>query len=251
MKPTKTRIDSLLVERGIAENISQAQALIMSGMVLQDEKPLTKSGLMVSSNANIRLKNPKGHSWVSRGAIKLEHALKEYNINPSGMIAVDIGCSTGGFTDVLLHNGAAKVYAVDVGYGELAWKLRNDPRVVLLERTNARYLTVKEIPESPDIIVCDASFISLKTVLPATMALAKNGTLMAALIKPQFEVAQDEVGEKGVVRDESLHLRVCDEIRQWLTNFGGWEVIGITTSPIKGPEGNIEFLIHARFTGNA
>lgn len=246
MKVSKIRIDEFLVKHGYAENINAARSLVMSGMVLHDEKPLTKAGSAIPENANIRVKNPKGHSWVSRGAIKLEHALKEYSINPTGMVAVDVGCSTGGFTDVLLHYGAARVYAVDVGYGELAWKLRNDERVILLERTNARYLTAEQIPENPDIIVCDASFISLKTVLPASMALAKNGTILVALIKPQFEVAQHEVGEKGVVSDPALHTRVCDEIKEWLNNQPGWEVLGITPSPIKGPEGNTEFLAYGR-----
>ena len=245
MKLEKIRIDALLVKLGLAQSIAQAQGLIMSGMVLKDEKPLTKAGETVAIDANIRVKNPKGHNWVSRGAIKLEHAIREYSINPAGMVAVDIGCSTGGFTDVLLHYGAERVYAVDVGYGEFAWKLRGDARIVLLERTNARYLTSEHIPESPDIIVCDASFISLKTVLPAPLKLAKTGTILVALIKPQFEVAQEDVGEKGVVRDAVLHQMVCDDIKEWLSNFGGWEVLGITTSPIKGPEGNIEFLIYA------
>ena len=245
-KQKKIRIDELLLERGMAADITKARALIMSGMVLHDEKPITKNGLPVPLDANIRVKNPKGHSWVSRGAIKLERALKEYKIDPTGLVAADIGASTGGFTDVLLHYGAKKVYAVDVAYGELAWKLRNDDRVVLLERTNARNLTAKEIPEVPDIIVCDASFIGLKTVLPAVMGLAKQGTMLVALIKPQFEVASHEVGDKGVVSDPALHERVCHETKEWLDRLPNWEVEGITKSPIKGPEGNIEFLIFAK-----
>lgn len=248
MKPKKIRIDELVLLQGHAATIEQARALVMSGSVLHNEKPITKPGIAIASDASLRIKNAKGHDWVSRGAIKLEHGLKEYNIKPEGMVAVDIGASTGGFTDVLLHFGAKKVYSVDVGYGELAWKLRNDPRVVLLERTNARHLTAEHISESPDIIVCDASFISLKTVLPASLALAKNGTILVALIKPQFEVHQDEVGEKGVVRDEALHKRVCLEIEEWLNGREGWKVHGITTSPIKGPEGNIEFLIYATYS---
>ncbi len=245
-KPKKIRADEFLLINSLAENIEQARALIMSGLVLYDEKPITKPGISINQDAKVRIKNPKGHSWVSRGAIKLEHALKEYAIDVTGMIAVDVGASTGGFTDVLLHYGAKKVFSVDVGYGELAWKLRNDDRVVLLERTNARYLTEKEITETPDIIVCDASFISLKTVLPASLKLAKSGTILVALIKPQFEVAQEEVGDKGVVLDVLLHERVCAEIRNWLEQMPDWEVIGITTSPIKGPEGNVEFLIFAK-----
>lgn len=247
-KPKKIRIDELVLARGLAGNIGQARALIMSGTVLHNEKPITKPGIPIPDDAVLRIKNAKGHDWVSRGAIKLEHGLKEYNISPKGMVAVDIGASTGGFTDVLLHFGARKVYSVDVGYGELAWKLRNDPRVILLERTNARFLTQEQILENPDIIVCDASFISLKTVLPASLALAKNGTILVALIKPQFEVSQDEVGEKGVVRDEALHQRVCKEIEEWLKSRKGWCVHGITTSPIKGPEGNTEFLIYATYS---
>jgi len=247
--PKKHRADEVLLKRGMAASLENACALIMSGMVLMDEKPLTKPGISIALDANLRIKNPKGHSWVSRGALKLEHAIKEYGINPKDMVSVDIGASTGGFTDVLLHFGAARVYAVDVGYGELAWKLQNDPRVVVLDRTNARYLTAEQVPENPDIIVCDASFISLKTVLPAAMNMAKNGTLLVALIKPQFEVSKDEVGEKGVVYDAQLHERVCAEIKEWLENREGWQVIGITLSPITGPEGNKEFLIHAKFVG--
>lgn len=243
----KQRADEMLLASGMASSLEQARALIMSGMALYDEKPISKPGISIPINAKLRLKNPKGHTWVSRGAIKLEHAIKEYSINPTGMIAVDIGASTGGFTDVLLHFGAKCVYAVDVGYGELAWKLQSDSRVIVLDRTNARYLTKEQIPETPDIIVCDASFISLKTVLPAAMNLAKNGTLLVALIKPQFEVSQDEVGDKGVVHDASLHERVCTEIKEWLGTREGWEVIGTTLSPITGPEGNKEFLIYARF----
>jgi 23S rRNA (cytidine1920-2'-O)/16S rRNA (cytidine1409-2'-O)-methyltransferase len=243
----KQRADEMLLANGIASSLEQARALIMSGMALYDEKPINKPGISIPINAKLRLKNTKGHTWVSRGAIKLEHAIKEYSINPEGMVAVDIGASTGGFTDVLLHFGAKCVYAVDVGYGELAWKLQSDPRVIVLDRTNARYLSKEQIPQSPDIIVCDASFISLKTVLPAVMGFAKNGTLLVALIKPQFEVLQYEVGEKGVVCDTSLHDRVCSEIKEWLDKAGGWKVIGITPSPITGPEGNKEFLIYAKF----
>ncbi len=245
--PKKERADKLLLQCGIAASLEQARALIMSGMVLYNDKPLTKPGIAIPVNSILRLKKNKGHNWVSRGAIKLEHAINEFKINPAGFVAVDIGASTGGFTDVLLHFGAKCVYAVDVGYGELAWKLQSDPRVIVLDRTNARYLTKEQVPENPDIIVCDASFISLKTVLPSALQLAKNGTLLVALIKPQFEVAQAEVGEKGVVKDTNLHERVCYEIKEWLGNRAGWEVIGLATSPITGPEGNVEFLIYARF----
>lgn len=250
-KPVKKkRADELLFQLGMAASLEKARALIMSGTVLYDEKPLTKPGILIPLNAKLRIKNSKGHTWVSRGALKLEHAIKEYGINPENMVAIDIGASTGGFTDVLLHYGARCVYAVDVGYGELAWKLQSDPRVVVLDRTNARYLTNKYVPENPDIIVCDASFISLKTILPAALDLAKNKTLLVALIKPQFEVAQSEVGDKGVVYDPNLHKRVCAEIQEWLAGRDGWKVIGITQSPIKGPEGNVEFLIYAEKVNN-
>jgi 23S rRNA (cytidine1920-2'-O)/16S rRNA (cytidine1409-2'-O)-methyltransferase len=244
----KYRADEVLLKRGMAKSLENARALIMSGMVLINENPLAKPGISIALDANLRIKNSKGHSWVSRGALKLEHAIKEYSINPTNMVAIDIGASTGGFTDVLLHFGALRVYAVDVGYGELAWKLQNDARVVVLDRTNARYLTAQQVPENPDIIVCDASFISLKTVLPAAMGLAKNGTLLVALIKPQFEVSKEEVGEKGVVYDMHLHERVCTEMKEWLEGRAGWRVIGITQSPITGPEGNKEFLMYGRFT---
>jgi 23S rRNA (cytidine1920-2'-O)/16S rRNA (cytidine1409-2'-O)-methyltransferase len=241
----KQRADKILVDRNLASNPDEARALIMAGMVLHDEKPLTKPGLNIPVDATLRLRKQKSHQWVSRGALKLEHALKEYNINPEAMIAVDIGASTGGFTDVLLHYGAKTVYAVDVGYGELAWKLQNNPQVVVLDRTNARYLTKDQVPDNPDIIVCDASFISLKTILPAVLILAIYGTYLVALIKPQFEVAKNEVGDKGIVQDKILHERVCQEIKTWLENIAGWQVIGITTSPITGSRGNVEFLIVA------
>ena len=189
------------------------------------------------------------HPWVSRGGLKLAHGLEHFGIDPTGMIAIDVGASTGGFTDVLLQSGAAKVYAVDVGHGQLAWRLRSDERVVVLEKTNARYLTGEQIPELADIVVCDASFISLKTVLPAALALAKPGAYLVALIKPQFEAGRGLVGSGGVVRDPTVHTAVCEDIQAWLDGLDSWTVLGITESPIKGPEGNIEFLIGGSLQG--
>jgi len=176
--------------------------------------------------------------------MKLEKGLQEFNVNPSGYTAIDVGASTGGFTDVLLQGGAAHVFAVDVGRGQLAWKLRGDNRVTVLEKTNARYLTEAEITVPADIVVCDASFISLRTVLPAALRFVKPGGKLLALIKPQFEVGKDNVGRGGVVRDPALHQMVCDETEDWLNGLEGWKACGITESPIKGPEGNIEFLIY-------
>jgi len=185
------------------------------------------------------------HPWVSRGGLKLAHALDHFAVDPKGLVVLDVGASTGGFTDVVLARGAGKVYAVDVGHGQLAWKLRNDPRVVVLEKTNARHLTGADVPEPVDLVVCDASFIGLETVLPAPLARARTGGLLIALIKPQFEVGKDRVGKGGVVRDPALHREVCERISDWLPRQG-WTVIGITESPILGPEGNREFLIAAR-----
>ncbi len=185
------------------------------------------------------------HPWVSRGGIKLAHGLDRFSIDPAGLTALDVGASTGGFTDVLLSRGAAKVYAVDVGHGQLAWKLRNDARVVVLEKTNARHLTAHEIPEQVDLVVCDASFIGLEAVLPAALSLAKPGARLVALIKPQFEVGKGRVGKGGVVREPELHREVCDRIAAWLPTLG-WTVLGLEESPILGPEGNKEFLIAAR-----
>jgi 23S rRNA (cytidine1920-2'-O)/16S rRNA (cytidine1409-2'-O)-methyltransferase len=185
------------------------------------------------------------HPWVSRGGLKLAHALDHFAIDPGGLVVLDVGASTGGFTDVALARGAKKVYAVDVGHGQLAWKLRNDPRVVVLERTNARHLTAGDVPEPVDLVVCDASFIGLETVLPAPLALARLGARLVALIKPQFEVGKGRVGKGGVVRDPALHAEVCARIGAWLPTQG-WTVLGLTASPILGPEGNKEFLIAAR-----
>lgn len=189
------------------------------------------------------------HPWVSRGGLKLEHALGEFPLSPEGRICLDIGASTGGFTDVLLTHGAAKVHAVDVGHGQLAWKLRSDPRVVVHEKTNARHLTAAEIPDPIGALVCDASFIGLATLLPAPLALCVPGAWAVALIKPQFEAGRDQVGSKGVVRDPAVHAAVCERVRAWWAGLPGWEVLGIAESPITGPEGNREFLLAARRSG--
>jgi len=186
------------------------------------------------------------HPYVSRGGLKLAHAIEHFRLSPQGKVCADIGASTGGFTDVLLRSGATKVYAVDVGHGQLDWKIRQDARVVVLEKTNARQLDTSHIPEPLGWVVCDASFISLKTVLPAAMALTTNDAVLVALIKPQFEVGRERVGKGGVVREPELHKEVCDSTCDWLSGQMGWQVLGVTESPIKGPKGNIEFLVCAR-----
>lgn len=246
-KNLKKRVDQLLVERGLAESRTRAQAYIMAGNVFSGEQKILKSGQQLKEDTPLEVRG-KEHPWVSRGGLKLVKGLEEFQIDVAGLTVVDVGASTGGFTDVCLENGAKKVYAVDVGHGQLAWKIRNDERVVVLEKTNARYLTAAEISDAINLIVCDASFIGLSTVLPAVMSLAADGCILIALIKPQFEVGKGKVGKGGVVRDPEQHQQVCDKIENWITDdMEGWNVIGITKSPIKGPEGNIEFLIGARY----
>lgn len=245
---TKKRLDQVLVDRGLVESRSRAQALVMAGLVYSDTKRLDKPGQPVAEDIPIELKG-RDHPWVSRGGIKLDHGLAHFGVDPAGLVCLDVGASTGGFTDVLLSKGAAKVYAVDVGRGQLAWKLREDKRVVVLEETNARHLTSAQVPEPVHLIVCDASFIGLRTVLPAALALAAPGARLIALIKPQFEVGRERVGKKGVVRDPALHAEVCEEIRAWLEGLPGWSVLGISESPITGPEGNKEFLIAGKLEG--
>jgi 23S rRNA (cytidine1920-2'-O)/16S rRNA (cytidine1409-2'-O)-methyltransferase len=244
-KLAKERADKLLVDRGLAPTRARGQAMILAGQVYSGTKRIDKAGDLLAADADLNVKGAD-HPWVSRGGLKLVHGLDHFRLDPAGRIAIDVGASTGGFTDVLLTRGAEKVYAVDVGHGQLAWKLRNDPRVVVLERTNARYLDRTLIPEPLDIVVCDASFIGLETVLPAALALASPEGWAVALIKPQFEVGPDRVGKGGVVRDPVLHQEVCDRIAAWLGGLAGWTVLGITESPILGPEGNREFLIAAR-----
>ncbi len=240
----KARLDQLLVERGMAESRTRAQALIMAGQVLVAGKAGAKAGQMLATDADIVLKG-RDHPWVSRGGLKLDHALTHFAIDVTGLTAMDVGSSTGGFTDVLLTRGAARVYAVDSGTNQLAWKLRSDDRVIVHEQTSARILTADHIPERVDIIVCDASFIGLAKVLERPLSFAAPGAHLVALIKPQFEAGRTEVGKGGVVRDPAVHARVCDEVSAWVGGQG-WDVIGITTSPITGPEGNVEFLIAAR-----
>jgi 23S rRNA (cytidine1920-2'-O)/16S rRNA (cytidine1409-2'-O)-methyltransferase len=244
----KVRADQLLVSRGLAESRSRAQALIMAGTVFCGERKLAKAGEMLAEDTPIEVRG-KDHPWVSRGGIKLDHGLTHFGFDVSGAIALDVGSSTGGCTDVLLSRGAAKVYAVDVGTNQLAWKLRQDPRVVVHEQTNARRLNFGIVPEPVDIVVCDASFIGLAKVLEAPLALAKPGASLVALIKPQFEAGRAEVGKGGVVRDPVVHERVCSEARTWVETQG-WTVLGITPSPITGPEGNVEFLLGARKIGD-
>jgi 23S rRNA (cytidine1920-2'-O)/16S rRNA (cytidine1409-2'-O)-methyltransferase len=239
------RLDLALVERGLVESRSKAQALIMAGKVYSDTTPMTKAGQEVSEGTPLRVKE-RDHPWVSRGGIKLAHAIEQFDLKAMGCVAMDVGASTGGFTDVLLHHGAAKVYAVDVGHGQLDWKLRQHPNVVVLEKTNARHLTSEHIPEPIQVIVCDASFISLTKVLPAPLALAAPKAWLAALIKPQFEVGKGQVGKGGVVRDPALHQKVCDETSEWfVAHYPDWQLLGIRESPITGPEGNKEFLMVA------
>ena len=288
----KLRADQLLVDRGLAESRARAQALILAGLVFSGERKLDKAGQALAEDAPLEVRG-REHPWVSRGGIKLAHALDHFAWDVRGAVALDVGASTGGFTDVLLQRGAAKIFAVDVGTNQLAWKLRQDPRVVVHERTNARYLTSEIIPEPVDLIVCDASFISLAKVLDraldfatadgrlialvkpqfeagrdeivtdpidlivadasfislakvldTALGFARPGGRLIALVKPQFEAERDEVGKGGVVRDPAVHERVCAQVAEWLGSRG-WQVIGMTPSPIKGPEGNVEFLIAA------
>ncbi|MCW0235854.1 MAG: TlyA family RNA methyltransferase [Ferrovibrio sp.] len=244
MKAPKLRLDQILVERGLAESRAKAQAAIMAGLVFSGEKRLDKPGLSLAADTPLELRG-KPHPWVSRGGVKLAHALQHFGLSPQDRIAIDVGASTGGFTDVLLQHGAAKVYAVDVGEGQLDWRLRTDPRVVVLEKTNARHLDATLIPDAITCVVCDASFIGLQTVLPAALGLAQPGSWAVALIKPQFEVGRGRVGKGGVVRDPALHDEVCATIGDWWSGLPGWRVLGIEPSPILGPEGNREFLIAA------
>jgi 23S rRNA (cytidine1920-2'-O)/16S rRNA (cytidine1409-2'-O)-methyltransferase len=239
----------LLVSRGLADSRTKAQALIMAGTVFSGEKKLSKAGEMLAEDAPLEIRG-KDHPWVSRGGVKLAHGLEHFGFDVTGAVALDVGSSTGGFTDVLLTRGAAKVYAVDVGTNQLAWKLRQDPRVVVLEQTNARYLTSEQIPEAIDIITCDASFISLSKVMESPLKLARTGTELVALVKPQFEAGREEVGKGGVVRDPAVHERVCAGAADWVGSQG-WRVLGISQSPITGPEGNVEFLLGAEKIGDS
>jgi len=240
----KQRADQLLVDRGLAESRTRAQALILAGKVFSAERRVEKPGVALADNAPLEVRGQE-HPWVSRGGIKLERGLRHFALSPAGRVCLDVGASTGGFTDVLLAHGAAKVHAVDVGHGQLAWKLRSDPRVVVHEKTNARYLTADAVPDPIEALVCDASFIGLATLLPAPLALCVEGAWAVALIKPQFEAGPDLVGRKGVVRDPAVHQAVCERVESWWGALPGWRVLGIAESPITGPEGNREFLIGA------
>ncbi|WP_373476691.1 TlyA family RNA methyltransferase [Sphingorhabdus sp.] len=240
----KIRLDQLIVDRNLAESKTRAQALVMAGHVFIGDMKVQKPGQQVAENTELTVKG-SDHPWVSRGGIKLAHALDEFSISVADAVAMDVGSSTGGFTDVLLANGAARVYAVDSGTNQLAWKLRQDERVIVHEQTSARILTETHIPEAIDIIVCDASFISLAKVLETPLRFARTGAQLVALIKPQFEAGRGEVGKGGVVRDEAVHHRVCDEVKAWLVEKN-WTICGLTTSPITGPQGNVEFLIWAQ-----
>ncbi len=244
--PRKTRIDQLLVQRGLAPSRTRAQALVMAGIVFSGETKLAKPGQALAEDAPLDVRG-RDHPWVGRGGIKLAHALEVFALDPSGVTAMDVGSSTGGFTDVLLTKGAAHVIAVDSGTNQLAYALREDPRVTVLEQTSARILTPELVGRGYNWVVCDASFISLAKVLAVPLRLAEPVCQLVALIKPQFEVARSEVGKGGVVRDPALHARVCDETAAWLGGEG-WHVQGIERSPITGPEGNVEFLISARRT---
>ena len=240
---TRTRLDQLLVERGLAESRARAQALVLAGLVYSGERKLDKAGQALPVDAPLEVRG-KDHPWVSRGGIKLAHALDHFGWDVAGAVALDVGASTGGFTDVLLQRGAVTVFAVDVGTNQLAWKLRQDPRVVVHEKTNARYLTSEVVTEPVDILVCDASFIALAKVLDKAIDLVRPGGRLLALVKPQFEAERSEIGKGGVVRDPAVHRRVCDSAVEWAV-ARGWTVIGVTQSPITGPEGNVEFLLAA------
>jgi len=239
-----SRADLALVARGLAESRAKAQALIMAGLVYSGTARVKKAGEQVPDDVELSVKG-QDHPWVSRGGVKLAHGLDFFGLDPAGRVGLDVGASTGGFTDVLLTRGAARVYAVDVGHGQLAWKLRSDPRVVVLEKTNARRLSAAMVPEPVGALVCDASFIGLEIVLPAALALCGAESFAVALIKPQFEAGPEFVGKGGVVRDPAVHTAVCEKIAAWWAARPGWRVLGVTASPITGPEGNVEFLIGA------
>jgi 23S rRNA (cytidine1920-2'-O)/16S rRNA (cytidine1409-2'-O)-methyltransferase len=240
---SKVRADQMLVDRGLAESRARAQALILAGLVFSGERKIDKAGQTLADDAPLDVRG-KDHPFVSRGGVKLAHGLDHFGWDVAGLVALDVGASTGGFTDVLLQRGAAKVFAVDVGTNQLAWKLRQDPRVVVHEKTNARYLDADIVTEPVDLIVCDASFISLAKVLDTALDFALPGGRLVALVKPQFEAERAEIGKGGVVRDAAVHERVCNEAAAWLTSRG-WDVVGVTRSPITGPEGNVEFLLAA------
>ena len=241
---SKIRLDQYLCQNGLVQSRERAKALIMSGIVFVNEQKVDKAGEMIAPDAKVEV---RGHDigYVSRGGLKLEKAMQVFPMRPDGKVCMDIGASTGGFTDCMLQNGAVKVYAVDVGYGQLAWKLRNDGRVVSLERTNLRYVTKEQIPEELDLAVMDVSFISVRLVLPAVKALLRPEADIVCLIKPQFEAGREEVGKKGVVRDSAVHEEVVRSVLAFAPTIG-LSVMGLDFSPIKGPEGNIEYICHMK-----
>ena len=241
MRPV--RADQLLLDRGLVESRARGQALILAGKVFAGDRRVDKAGQPLPPGAPLEVRG-QDHPWVSRGGLKLSHGLAQFGLSPAGRLCLDIGASTGGFTDVLLAHGAARVIAVDVGHGQLAWKLRTDPRVTVRERTNARHLV---LDEPVGALVCDASFIGLRSLLPAPLACCAPGAWAVALIKPQFEAGPGQVGKGGVVRDPAVHASVCETIGHWWAALPGWRVLGIEPSPITGPEGNREFLLGARY----
>ncbi len=238
----------MLVERGLVESRARAAAVILAGLAWSGDRRIGKAGDLLAADAPVSLRG-RDHPWVSRGGLKLDHGLTHFGLSPAGLVCLDIGASTGGFTDVLLARGAARVHAVDVGHGQLAWRIRSDPRVAVHERVNARSLDPSVLGEDAGRIgamVCDASFIGLRTVLPAPLSQCAPGAFAVALIKPQFEAGPADIGAKGVVRDQAVHRRVCEEIVRWWSGQPGWSVLGVEQSPISGPEGNLEFLLAAR-----
>ena len=240
----KIRLDDLLVERGLAESRSQAKSFILAGNVFSNENRLEKVGKIVDYDVPLVIKG-KDHVWVSRGGVKIDYAISYFGFDIGERVCLDLGASTGGFTHVLIERGAKKVYAVDVGYGQLDWKIRNSAEVIVLERTNARFLTSTEIPEPISFLCCDASFISLTKILPNSMGLVDSGGVLLALVKPQFELDRKLVGKNGIIKDSSKHQLVCEKIYDWLDSFPNWSPIGIIESPIKGAKGNTEFFIAA------
>jgi 23S rRNA (cytidine1920-2'-O)/16S rRNA (cytidine1409-2'-O)-methyltransferase len=246
MPPRKrVRLDALLVDRGLAESRTRAQALILAGLVYAGERRLDKPGVAVPAELEVAVR-ARDHPWVSRGGVKLAHALERFGIDVSGRVCLDIGASTGGFTHVLLAGGAHRVYAVDVGHGQLAWPLRQDPRVVVRERLNARALSADDVPEPVALIVCDVSFISVTLVLPPALARAATAADLVVLIKPQFEASRADVGKGGIVRDAATREAVCRRIAAWIDTQADWRVRGLIESPIRGADGNVEFLVAAR-----
>ncbi len=238
----KKRLDVLLVEQGHAESRTKAQAIIMSGLVYVEGQKADKPGMSYEETVTIEVRTG-GCPYVSRGGLKLEKALRDFGVKPEGYVCSDSGASTGGFTDCLLQQGASKVFAIDVGYGQLDWKIRSDPRVVVMERTNVRYVTPEDLGEPLDLSVVDVSFISLRIVLPVIKTFLKPTGQVLCLIKPQFEAGKEKVGKKGVIRDPAIHQEVLDNFVE-LTQQIGFTILGLTFSPVKGPEGNIEFLAH-------